>query len=427
MDYSYKKNSLGNGLTLVEVSQPHLHQGSISVFFKNGSRYETSRDNGLSHFLEHMIFRGTEDYPTAYDLNLAVEKLGGALFAATAPDSTEYEMTLPSQNLEAGVRLLAQVVTKPRFGDIEIERRIILEEIHEDLDEQGNPIDPDFLSRSRIWPGHPLGQSVIGTLENALTFQSDDILSHFNRHYIAENAVFCVSGAFDRDTLLPTIEQEFSRIPSRPSQLTEEPPTLGTGPTTLHVHRPGSQTQVRIAFHAFGGRDPDQIALSVLLGVLDDGMSTRLHRKIVDERGLAYSVCADAEIYSDVGILNVDATTSHKNVVEIIEQIELLVAELRDVEVSEDELTKAKTRGMWGLESFLDDPHAMNSWYGEQDLHLRPMRLEERAQKIAAIESADIKRVARRIITAPNMHITTVGVLSDSVQKEVEWAALRFG
>ena len=171
---------LSNGVTLVEVCQPHLHRGSISVYFRAGSRYEAKESNGISHFLEHMIFRGTKRHPSTYDLNLAVERLGGTLFAATSPMTTEFELTLPVENLEAGAHLLATILTEPIFGNIDIERRIIAEEILEDYDDEGNPIDIDFLSRVRLWPDHPLGQSVTGPLDNVLGFKRSDIEEHFH-------------------------------------------------------------------------------------------------------------------------------------------------------------------------------------------------------------------------------------------------------
>jgi predicted Zn-dependent peptidase len=424
--YSYSRRFLDNGLTLVEVCQPHLHRGSIAVYFKAGSMYETAAENGLSHFLEHMVFRGTAHHPNAYDVNLAVEKLGGNLFAATGPDSTEFGITLPTECLVSGSELLAEVVTAPVFHDMEIERRIVIEEIREDLDEEGKPIDMDFLSRRRLWPGHALGYAVTGPLDNALGFTVDDIQNHFLKHYVAENAVVCLSGSYDKDVLVPAVEKAFSHIPKRHSNLTVPPPPLGLGPSVWHAHRPGSQTQVRIAFHGPGGSSSDRIALAIMMGILDDGMSTRLHRRIFDELGLAYNVSADMELYKDAGAINFDATTSHGKVVEIIKQIAKLIVELRDHPVERQELEKAKRREVWDLEGFLDDPHAMSAWYGEQDLYWRPRTIEDRIRIVGSIAEDDIVRVARRIFTSKNMHVTTVGVLDDQTQKEVEREMLQF-
>ncbi len=388
--------------------------------------YETVEENGLSHFLEHMVFRGTDRHPNAYDVNLAVEKLGGNLFAATGPDSTEFGITLPTECLVSGTELLAEVVAAPVFRDMEIERRIVAEEIREDLDEDGKPIDVDFLSRGRMWPGHSLGFSVTGPLDNALGFTEDDIRNHFLKHYVAENAVVCLSGSYDKEVLVPVVEQAFSQIPKRDSNLTVPPPPLGLGPSVGHAHRPGSQTQVRMAFHGPGGNSPDRIALAIMMGILDDGMSTRLHRRIFDELGLAYNVSADVELYSDAGAINFDATTSHGKVVEIIKQIAQLIVELRDHPVERQELDKAKRREVWGLEGFLDDPHAMSAWYGEQDLYWRPRTIEDRIRIVGSITEDDIVGVARRIFTSKSLHVTTVGVLDDQTQKEVERETLHF-
>jgi predicted Zn-dependent peptidase len=163
-----------------------------------------------------------------------------------------------------------------------------------------------------------------------------------------------------------------------------------------------------------------------MMGILDDGMSTRLHRRIFDELGLAYNVSADVELYQDAGAINFDATTSHGKVVEIIKQIAKLIVELRDRPVERQELEKAKRREVWDLEGFLDDPHAMSAWYGEQDLYWRPRTIEDRIRIVGAITKDDIARVACRIFTSKNMHVTTVGVLDDQTQKEVEREMLQF-
>jgi predicted Zn-dependent peptidase len=163
-----------------------------------------------------------------------------------------------------------------------------------------------------------------------------------------------------------------------------------------------------------------------MMGILDDGMSTRLHRRIFDELGLAYNVSADMELYKDAGAINFDATTSHGKVVEIIKQIAKLIVELRDRPVERQELEKAKRREVWDLEGFLDDPHAMSAWYGEQDLYWRPRTIEDRIRIVGSITEDDIVRVARRIFTSKNMHVTTVGVLDDQTQKEVEREMLQF-
>ena len=239
------------GLTVVAVPLPHLHRASVAVYFRVGSRYESAEENGISHFLEHMIFRGTKTRPTTFAVNHAVESLGATLFAATSPSSTEFELTLPSESLKEGIALLGEILTEPLFADIEIERRIIIEETLEDYDEAGHCIDWDFLSRSRLWPEHSLGRSVTGSPSHIQRFSEADIRAYFERSYVAANAVVCVSGAFDSAEILPFAKEVFGKLPGGAATVTV-PPLLGAGPTVVHAPKPGTQTQIRVAFHAPG-------------------------------------------------------------------------------------------------------------------------------------------------------------------------------
>ena len=410
LGYAYSKYSLANGIKLIQIEQNHLHRASISVCFRAGSRYETPDDNGLSHFLEHMVFRGTENYRSSYELNLAVESLGGTLYAATSPDSTEFGITLPPESLAEGIRILAEIVHFPLFQDIEIERQVIAEEIREELDEHEAPIDIDYLSRRKLWPNEPLGQSITGPLENALRFTEDDVRRHLARCYVGSNAIVCLSGSYDKSSISRVVEESFSNLAQGVKQPILNTPVLGNGPTTFYHHRPGSQTHLRLAFHAPGATDPDEVPLAILLGILDDGMSTRLHQRIFDELGLAYNIGADAEVYSDVGALNIDATASHTRIVEIVKQILDITNNLKNEPVSNEELEKAKKREIWALKSFLDDTHAMSTWYGEQELHWEPMPLAARIKCVSAITSEDVIRVAKRVFCSKNLHVTLVGV-----------------
>ncbi|MFO8073626.1 MAG: pitrilysin family protein [Polyangia bacterium] len=402
------------------VHQPHLHRAVISVFFAAGSLYESQRDNGLSHLVEHMVFRGSDRYPTSRELNFAIEELGGTFEAATAPDATEFSVDLPEKTATEGIGILAELVTRPRFRDIEVERRIVAEEIREDLDEHGNLIDIDALSRRRLWPGHPLGRSVTGPLENALRFDADDLRRHLARLYVASNAVICASGSFDPDLALEAMVSSFAALPRGERPAAPPSPALGRGPSYLHVHKPGSQTRVRLAFHAPGLRDSDNTALEVLLRLLDDGMSTPLHRRVFEERGLAYSVGAAAEQYADAGSLDIEAACSHENVPELVAELLDTVRCIRDRETSSGALDKARRRAVWSLESYQDDPQAMNVHYGEREL-IQPARaLHEEARALEDVKIEDVMRVAHRVLRRESLHATTVGSLDDDQRKAVE-------
>jgi predicted Zn-dependent peptidase len=425
-DYQCNRKILPGGLTLIQVAQPHLHSVSISAFVSAGSRFESPKDNGLVHFLEHMVFRGTRSFPTSFDLNLAVERIGGNLNAATTPDSTEYTMSVPSENVERGINLIAELLTRPRFNSIEVERKIILEEIREDLDQNGNPVDIDFLSRRRLWPDHPLGQCITGPVENAMRFDIGDLGRCFEKHYVSGNTVVCISGAIDPDRIGETVERAFHEL-YQGSRLGAPPtPRLSTHSSTLHVNKPGSQTQLRVAFHAPGATAPDSTASDVMLRMIDDGMSTPLHHRIFETRGLAYDVCASCEQYLDVGAINFDAASSHENVADILTEVLQIVSDLRDRPIVQADLDKARERAVWDLKDFQDSPSAMNGWYGELELLGKIETIEEQAEKISAITLEDIAAVARRIFIGSGLHVTTVGIQDDAQRNRVEMLARSF-
>jgi predicted Zn-dependent peptidase len=424
-DHQCLRHRLPGGATFVAVPLPHLHRATISMLFAAGSRYESPADNGLAHFTEHMLFRGTERFPTPIDLNRAIENLGGTLDASTGPDSIEFSVTLPEGMVEAGIEILAEVATRPRFNDIEVERKVVAEELQEDLDEHGASIDVDFLSRSRLWPDQPLGQSVTGPLANVMRFSREDLDRQLAARMVAPGTVVCVAGRFDPGPVRAAVERCFAALPTARAAAPAAA-RFGGGPTVLHQHKPGSQTQLRVAFAAFGDEDPDATALAVLERLVDDGMSTPLHRRVFEERGLAYAVSAGLESYPDTGAYNVDASCTHDNVPELTAEILGLLGELRDSPPSAYDFGKARRRAVWELEGIQDRSSAMAVWYGEQALLGRNRTLESEARALWAVTAEQVARAAGRVLRRGGLHITTVGALGTVQRRALARLAERF-
>jgi len=173
---------LPNGLRVIVVPQPHLHSASVAVLVKVGARHENTRDNGVSHLLEHMLFRGSARYPSAYALNRAIEELGGTLHGATHADFTLFEVTLPPTNVASGISILGELFKHPNFSDLGVEKRIVREEILEYLDEEGREVDPDNLSRELMFGTHPLGMTITGSLDNLEMLGEPELRAHMQRH-----------------------------------------------------------------------------------------------------------------------------------------------------------------------------------------------------------------------------------------------------
>ena len=191
------RDVLPNDLRITTVELPHLHGASLVVYAKVGSRYEPPTDNGLSHFLEHMLFRGTRKFPSSYALNLAIEELGGTLHAETGRDYSLYQINLAPDAVVEGISSLGEQLGAPRLSDIELEREIILEEIGEDLDERGRDVNLDDKVRAAMFPGHGLGQKITGPRRNVRGFSGGDVRRHLRRHYGARNLVQCLWFAGD--------------------------------------------------------------------------------------------------------------------------------------------------------------------------------------------------------------------------------------
>ncbi|MBN2341615.1 MAG: insulinase family protein [Deltaproteobacteria bacterium] len=415
--------TLQNGVKLISIQRSLQQTVHISVYVKTGSRFETTSQNGISHFLEHMIFRGTHTHRTAFSLNSAFEQLGATINGATTPDSTEYTLSVPKQNAMEGLMLLAQMMTTPHFNEIDTEKKIVIEEILEDFDEQGQCIDIDSISRQRIWANGALLYPITGTMDGVSQLTYEDVTQWFSTHYTSDNMVVCVSGDVTPPEFQSCLREQFSTVPNGNRNVVDPHLLAPAGASYLHIKKPGSQTQLRVAFRTEGLLHPTYPAIEILLRLIDDGMSTPLHRRIFEDRALAYNIGAELEAYEDTGVLNIDALASHENIHDIVFEAIDIVSQIQRGHFSEDELRKAKNRAVWDLESMQDYPGALNAWYGEQEMYRSAIHPCDAASTILRLTKNDILSAAAQIFTAANLFVTTVGMQSDKQQARLQRSA----
>jgi predicted Zn-dependent peptidase len=417
---------LDSGLRLVTVELPHLHSASVVMYARVGSRYEDANDNGLSHFLEHMLFRGTERYPDAFRINYAIEALGGTLYAETGRDYSLYQLSLHPETLADGIALMGEIFTAPAFQDIDIERRILLEELLEDLDEKGRVINVGDLARQAAYPDHPLGYSITGPYANVERFTIADVRRHFERCYGARNMLLCVSGAARHTDVRALADRAFGRIAEGRELVSPTPAERPGGARFLYVPHTGTQTAVDLLFRALPESSPDYPALVALARVLDDGMSTRLHHRVCDELGLAYYVSASLDSFSDASLFELDASSAHANVPALVCEALALLTELRTTPPTPAELTKAKRRYRWDLEASFDDPDSMAGWFGGVELYYPAPSFEEKLGRMEAVTPEDVSRVARQIFTPEHLTVAAVGQLDSTLIREVKQLVTEF-
>jgi predicted Zn-dependent peptidase len=422
------EHRLSNGLRAVLVPRPGLHQASVALFLRVGSRFETSKTNGVSHFLEHMLYRGTPALPNAHAQALAFEGLGGTLYAATAADHGLMTLTLPPETLLEALPLLGDVVQRPLFSSIEVERRIVHEEILEDLDDDGRQVGADNLVRGLLYDDHPLGFPITGSLATLASFDEPSLRAHHARHYVATNAVLAVAGALP-EGLVPALERALGPLPAgaRAPATPPPPPPAGRPGRFRYVESDGSQTDLRVAFRAVGEHDRREPAAEVLLRLVDDGMSTRLYERLCDDKGLCYDVSASYEAYEDDGVFDLAAETQHARAPEVMRELLALCAQLAEHGPTDAELDKVRKRAAWGTRAMLDDAEALASFYGLARLAGIAPDPAARCDELLAVTRDEVRAVAEHVFRPERLAAVAVGVLNKADRARVERAVRTFG
>jgi predicted Zn-dependent peptidase len=409
----HREEVLANGLRVLVVPRPEVHRSVLTMLFRVGSRFETAADNGISHFLEHMLYRGSRSLKTAHDQALAFEELGASLYAATQADYGTMNLSLPPESLAPAVALFAEVVKSPRFSAIETERGIVREEILEDVDDDGRQIDADNLVRELIYDSHPLGFSITGSLAQLDRFNRSMLRRHHARHYTASNAVLCFAGAVQPDACLRLARRHFADMKPGRRIVGQAPPMTQKKARISHVANAASQTTLRLAFRAFADRDAREPALEMLLRVLDDGMSTRLYERICDDKGLCYDVGALYESYEDDGVFDIAAEAQHDRIAEVVREILSVLSDLAERGPTQQELDRAKARHGWQMKAMLDDPEGLGSFFALSALAGLARTPVERHDQLMSVAPEDVREVAELVFRRERMSVVTVGSLGN--------------
>ena len=396
---------------MVTIPLPHLHTVSVVMYARVGSRYESEATSGLSHFLEHMLFRGTREWPDPHAFHSAIEAVGGTLYAETGRDYSLYQISVHPESLDEALSLFGEIFRAPAFSGIEVERRVVLEEMLEDFDERGRLVNIDDLARREAWPDHPLGWSIVGPLANVRRFTRADVKRHFARFYGARNMVLCISGGFDPRRALAGARRAMRGLTPGTRAPVHPPDGLERGPRFRFAETDASQSQMQLLFTGpeLAERAPEYPALLLLARIIDDGMSARLHARIIDELGLAYSVGASLDTFVDAGLFEIDGACKPASLPALVRECLAIVERLGDERVSDAELDKVKRRYRWDLERAFDDPDVMAGWLGGAELFVRPLGFAEKIERIRRIGPDELREVARRVFTKKRLTVACVG------------------
>ena len=406
-----QKSVLPNGLTIITEQMPHLRSASVGIWVSSGSRHETPELNGISHFIEHALFKGTAKR-NARQIAIEGDAIGGNLDAFTSREVACYHFRVLDEQVPRAFDLLTDLVTSPLFDNEELdrERKVVLEEIHMVEDTPDDLVNEVFIAN--FWPDHPLGRSILGTPETLATFNQDRLMSHFKSVYVPPNLVVAGAGNIEHNSFVDLVAGYMAGIGGTPTSREEIAPSVAT--PRIILTKDLEQAHLVLGASCPSMLDEDRYAVHLLSVILGGGMSSRLFQTIREEHGLAYSVYQGVNNYTDAGCMFMYAATSPEH---MSDAIRLSVDEFRKCKsepVSEDELQRAKDQLKVSIMLGLESSSARMSNLARQEIYFgRQFSLDEILSKINGVTADDVRRVAGHIFNGNGLALTAIGELGD--------------
>src|SRR6266480_7598504 len=393
---NYERTTLQNGLRLLTTHMPGMRSASIGFFFTVGSRYEADPIGGISHFIEHMLFKGSRHYPTARLLSEAIEGVGGIFNGSTGKEITSYTARVPGEQLPLVMNVLADMIRHPLFDPIEIEkeRGVIIEELsatRDDPQEWAN-----LLIDEVMWPGLPLGRDDAGFEETVAQLQREQMLHYLETHYHPGSLIISVAGNIEHAQVLQQTEHLFGDWIAREQPRWQESlPPRDTLPIAM-IRKETEQTNICLATLGTAYTSPDYYTILLINALLGDGMSSRLFQSIREEQGLAYDIGSYFNSYHETGSLVISAGVDPSQSEPAIQAIVHELNRLCETGVPADELQRIKAYVRGGVLLGLEGTQQVASWLGSQEcLRNKIIDIDEMVAYIDAVTSQDIRRVAQ--------------------------------
>jgi len=406
-----EKAELSNGLVVVSEKMPHVRSVSVGIWLGTGSRGESPERNGIAHFIEHMVFKGTAKR-TAEQIAQSVDSVGGMLDAFTAKEMTCFSAKVLDEHLPVAFDVISDLVLRPLFDEADIvkERQVVLEEIKMDED------NPEYLIHEmftqKFWRGHPLGLPILGTPETVSQFSSSAVRECFDSWYAPNNTVITAAGNLEHDRLVDLVEREFGGAPRGAAE------TVRTPPETHHgiEHRNKKeleQMHLVMGVPSYPLAHERRYAASLLNIILGGGMSSRLFQNIRERRGLAYSIGSDLSPYTDAGVLSVYAGTSRESAGELIRLVMEEFQRIQGEAVSVEELRRAKDHLKGSMMLSLESTSSRMSNLARQAMYLHKfITLDEMLASIEKVTREEILEIARDFFAKGRVALTVLGNLN---------------
>ncbi len=405
----YQKATLDNGLRIVTANMPHTRSVSICIFIGAGSRYEIEAQAGTSHFIEHMLFKGTQKRATAREISETIEGVGGILNGGTDKELTLYWCKVAQPHFSLALDVLADMLLHSKFDpqDIDKERQIIIEEINMSRDSPSQRVN--MLIDELLWPNHPLGRDVAGSKESVAAITKNVILDYLASQYLPANAVVTVAGDIQHQEAITAVSQtlgSWTNQRTRSGYLAyKEQPAQQLCTETRDIE----QAHLCLALPGLPLLHPKRFTIDLLNAILGAGMSSRLFIEIRDKLGLAYSIHSYVEHFLDSGSVTIYAGVEPKNLSTAIKAILEQLSRLKE-SVPESELSKAKELSKGRLLLRMEDSRSVAGWMGGQEiLTNRVLSVDEVMSIIDTITAEELSQLAQELLIGSQLRLAVVG------------------
>ena len=405
-----RRTILPNGLTILTEKMDHIRSVAMGVWIRAGSRHEMAEVNGISHFVEHMVFKGTKSR-SAQRIAREVDAIGGNLDAFTGKETVCFNIKVLDEHVPTALDVLSDLVLNPIFASDEItrERGVILEEIKMDED------NPDYLVHEiftqAFWKDHPLGKPILGTKETVKRFERDTLCNFYGQRFHGGNMIFSAAGNIDHDIFVEQVTRRFESLPAGESVTAVVPPKTAAR-IILTNQKALEQVQLCLGVPAPAIADESRYVTLVLNTILGGGMSSRLFQTVREERGLAYSIYSDLNPYSDTGSLCVYAGTSSDRAIQVVQLVMEQFRRLKTETLPADELRRAKDQLRGNLLLSLESSMSRMSNLARQQMHFNYFfGMQEILDKVESITEDQVLAMANQLFQPETVAVTLLGRL----------------
>ncbi len=407
-----ERATLPNGIRVVTEVMPYVRSVSLGVWIGSGSRMEQGPENGVSHFIEHMLFKGTQNR-SSEDIARSIDSVGGGLDAFTSKELVSYNTKTLDEHLPFAFDILSDLVLNPLFreDDIEKEKNVILEEIKMEADQPEFVLHEAFISN--FWKGHGLGKPILGTKESVKKFSRPMLLSFFERVYSPRNILITAAGNLEHHQIVRLVQDRFASLPDR-ERPAADPVPRPHAPIILKKKESLEQVHIAMGVPAYPLAHEARFPLYVLNTVLGGGMSSRLFQNIREKQGLAYAVYSELNLFSDSGCFTIYAGTGVETAKQVVDSVIQEFRQFKEEPIGEDELRRAKDHLKGSLMLSLESTSSRMSNLARQELYFDHfLSLDELLDRIESVTRNEVQSIAQEFFKPEDIAIAMLGRLND--------------